>query len=69
MRYPELRGRIRYRFQTQTAFAKAMGMSPCSVSKKLNGRTEWTAAEIRKISDLLDIPPIKIPQYFFCSNC
>ena len=68
MKYPELRGRIRSRFRTQTAFAIAMGVSPCSVSKKLNGKTEWTAAEIRKASEVLDIPPIQIPRYFFYPN-
>ena len=69
MKYPELRGLIRSRFRTQSAFAKAIGMCPCSLSKKLNGKAEWTAAEIRKICEVLDIPPIQIPRYFFYAEC
>lgn len=69
MAYAELRGMIRARFKTQTAFAQAIGISACSVSKKLNGGTDWTAKEIRKICEVLDIPPEQIPDYFFCFNC
>ena len=69
MEYQELRGLIRGRFRTQTAFASAMGISACSLSKKLNGRTEWTAAEIRRAGELLGIAPERIPQYFFCPIC
>jgi transcriptional regulator with XRE-family HTH domain len=64
-----LRGRIRAVFGTQEAFAKAMLMSPCSLSKKLNGKTEWAADEIRRACDLLRIPIEEIPIYFFCPMC
>lgn len=67
--YPDLRGRIRSRFRTQALFAEALGISSCSVSKKLNGKAEWTAAEIRKACDLLGISPLLIQQYFFCHEC
>lgn len=67
--YSELRGRIRARFKTQATFAKALGISNCTLSQKLNGASEWTAAEIRKACQLLDIPPDQIPRYFFCVKC
>ena len=63
--YAELRGRIRARFSTQADFAKALGKSESSVSKKLNGQSEWDAGEIRKACEVLDIPAAEIPTYFF----
>lgn len=67
MQHQELRGLIRARFRTQDIFAKEVGLSSCSVSKKLNGKTEWTAKEIQKICVLLEIEPEQISRYFFCS--
>lgn len=64
--YSKLRGRIREVFGSQSAFAKAIGISACSVSQKLNGRVEWTTQEIRKACEVLGIPAAEIPQYFFC---
>lgn len=61
----KLRGRIRTYFSTQAAFAQAMEMSDCTMSLKLNGRTEWTAGEIRRAGQLLDIPADKLHLYFF----
>lgn len=69
MENAELRGLIRARYKTQDAFAKDLGISACSLSKKLNGASEWSAAEIRKACELLGISPEKIPQYFFCFSC
>ena len=65
MDYSKLRGRIRTYFSTQAAFAEAIGISECSLSKKLNGASEWTAKEIRRACDVLEIPPEEIPSYFF----
>ena len=69
MNYPELRGKIRARFRTQAAFAKAIHISACSLSKKLNGKAEWTANEIKKSCEVLDFPPEQIPHYFFYKSC
>lgn len=66
MDYSALRGRIREVFGTQEAFANALGKSACAVSQKLNDKTEWTAAEIRKACEILGIPREKVPIYFFC---
>lgn len=63
--YPELSGLIREKFKTQEAFADAIDRSPCTVSKKLQGHTEWTAKDIRETCAVLGIPPEKIPVYFF----
>ena len=63
--YSLLRGRIRAWFGTQACFAQAMGVSECALSHKLNGRSEWTAGEIRKACQLLEISGNDIKPYFF----
>lgn len=65
MEYSDLRGRIRSRYRTQALFAKALGISECSLSQKLNNHTEWTAGEIRKACELLGIAVDDIRLYFF----
>lgn len=67
--YSDLRGLIRSKFKTQEAFAKAIGMSACSLSKKLNGKAEWTAKQIHKACEVLGISADQIPFYFFYLNC
>ena len=69
MKHARLRGKIREVYNTQEAFAEAMTkegvvISVCSVSKKLNGHSEWKAAEIRTACKLLGIEPEDIPIYF-----
>lgn len=61
----KLRGLIREVYGTQEAFARDMDISDCSVSKKLNGHSEWSADEIRRACDLLGIKTEDIPLYFF----
>ena len=63
--FSRLRGRIRMYFPTQAAFAEAVGMSESSLSKKLNGHTEWDAAEMRRTRELLEIPETELHLYFF----
>ncbi len=65
MDYARLRGRIRAIYHTQAAFAKSMGLSECALSQKLNGHTEWTADEIRKACEILEIPADELHLYFF----
>lgn len=69
MNYSELRGLIRALYGTQAAFAKAMCISNCALSQKLNGRSEWTAWEIRRACAALSIPVEKLHRYFFCPEC
>lgn len=63
--YRKLRGRIKERFGTQSAFAKAMGLSDVSVSNKLNNNVEWGQEEIEKSVIALDIAYTDIHSYFF----
>lgn len=65
MRYAKLRGKIRAVFGTQEAFADSMGMSPTTLSSKLNGKTDWTRQEIEDACRRLGIPPVAIADYFF----
>lgn len=69
MMYAKLRGLIRQRFKNQADFAQAIGRSPCSVSKKLNGKAEWTASDIRKACEVLQAEPEEIPGLFFYPDC
>ena len=63
--YSKLRGKIREMFETQSKFAKAMGISSVSLSAKLNNTVQFTQAEINKACELLSIPTEFIPIYFF----
>ena len=63
--YDKLRGRIIEKYGTQGNFAKALGLSSNSVSKKLNCRTGFTQEEMDKWAELLDIDLKDYPAYFF----
>ncbi len=64
--YSKLRGRIKEKYYTQDNFAKMMGMGRVSLSQRLNNILEFTQKEIFMACELLDIPLIDIPEYFFC---
>lgn len=63
--YSKLIGLIVEKFGTQLKFAEVIGLSERSVSLKLNNKRPWTQKEISKASELLDIDPEKINEYFF----
>lgn len=63
--YSKLKGKIKEVFGTQSAFAKAMGLSGVSLSSKLNNLTDFTQSEINKACELLGISFEFIPVYFF----
>lgn len=63
--YRKLRGKIREMFQTEQAFAKAMGISKTSLSAKLNNQVEFSQKEIELAIELLKISKDEIPVYFF----
>ena len=65
MSYPKIRGAIREKFGTQGAFAKAAGIDPSMLSKKLAGKSEWTLSEVQTTVALLEIPADRISEYFF----
>lgn len=62
--YPELCGKIREKYRTQGAFARAIGMNPSTLSSKLSGRSQWTFLEVAKVCEALGIHMADAPQYF-----
>ncbi len=63
--YLKLRGKLREKFGTQERFAAALGMSPATLSKKLNNGTDWSGVEIQTACELLGIPIEDAHLYFF----
>lgn len=63
--YSKLRGKIKEVFGTQEKFADAMSMSTVTLSAKLNGRVDWTQAEMNLACDLFGVPYEFIPILFF----
>lgn len=64
-KFGRLREQIKTVFGTQKAFADAMGMNVATLNSKLNGKAEWTLAEIEKACKLLSISTDEIKDYFF----
>lgn len=63
--YGKLRGKIKEKFNTQSAFANAMGVSAVTISDKLNNKGQWMQKEMDMACSLLDIELADIPSYFF----
>ena len=63
--YRKLRGRIVEVFRTHRAFAKELGLSENSLSKKLNGRSQFDQNDMERWAELLKIPFEEIGLYFF----
>ena len=63
--YSELRGRIRVVFKTEHNFAKALGISCVSLSRRLNNKSEFSQKEIKKACELLQEPSKRIHILFF----
>ena len=63
--YRKLKGKIKEVFDTQQAFALAIGVSACSVTNKMQGKSNWTQDEIDKAANALKIDVRDIPEYFF----
>lgn len=61
----KLRGKITEVFGKQEAFAKAMGLSEHTISKKLNGERYFKPNEMSKAIELLGLALQDIPEYFF----
>lgn len=64
-RYAKLRGVIREKYTLQNSFAVDMGLANSTLSAKLNGRSEWTRAEMERACGLLSIPLAEAYLYFF----
>lgn len=63
--YSALRGRIVEKFQNRKNFATALGITPESLCKKLNGVRDFKQSEIESAVRLLDIHADDIGKYFF----
>lgn len=63
--FSKLRGRIVEKYGTLGAFAEAMRWSERTNSLKINGKSEWKQSEILAASELLEIEPNEIDEYFF----
>lgn len=65
MAHAKLRGRIKEKFNTVTAFAEACQMSRYKVDSRLSGKTEWTIREIELVCEVLGLTEEDIIPYFF----
>ena len=63
--YSKLAGRIKEKYGSQKAFAKAMGMAEASLSNKMTGIYYFSQAEIEKAGRLLELEPGTYSDYFF----
>lgn len=62
--YTKLRQRILQEFGTQERFAEALGISPASLTQRLNGDVRWTVQELFRACDLLHITVDQAPEFF-----
>lgn len=63
--YSRLLGKIKERGFSQKTLARAVGMSPNTLSVKLGNKAFFTQKEMKKISSLLLIAQEDIGVYFF----
>lgn len=63
--YGKLLGRIREKGFTQAQLANFVGMTPGTMSTKLNNQAYFKQSEILAICDVLDIPISEYGEYFF----
>ena len=64
-KYAKLRARIKEKFGTEGNFAEALGTSQMTVSRKFNGKTQFSSEDIKQYCKLLDIPLEDAGRYFF----
>lgn len=65
MDYKKLKLKIKEVFDTQKAFAEAMGWDVSTLNLRLNNKVEWKSTEIVKACELLKIPLEDAHLYFF----
>lgn len=63
--YSKLLGRLREKGFTQSDLAQKIGLSECSLSKKLKGKSEFKQSEMRDIMNLINIELNEVANYFF----
>ena len=65
MTFGRVREEIKKKYGKLENFPAVSGIKHCSLSRKLNGKAEFTREEIARCCELLDIPAEKIHEYFF----
>lgn len=63
--YRKLKGRIIEKYNSQAAFAAALGTTEQTISRKMNAVTSFSTDDIKKWSELLEIKSNEIGDYFF----
>lgn len=63
--YTLLIARILEKFGSRRNFSEHLGMSESTMLCKLRNESDWKQGEIQKACDLLEIPTVNIPDYFF----
>ncbi len=63
--YSKLRGKIIEKFGTISRFSKELGVSPVTISYKLNNHNMFDQADIIQFQKALDLNWKEIDEYFF----
>lgn len=63
--YSLLRKRMKEYRHNQSSLANELHISRTSINHKFLGKNLFTQREIKRICELLDIPPTKVGKYFF----
>lgn len=61
----KLKGRIVELFGSQRAFSDKIGLTEQSITAKLNGRSQFSQADIVKWCNALEIEKDEVADYFF----
>ena len=64
----KLKGKITEHGYNIQTLAKELELSPETLGSKLNGRGFFNTKQIEKMTEILDIPVVEIPTYFFASD-
>lgn len=64
----KLKGKITEHGYNLQTFAKELGMTPQTLTSKLNGDGFFNTKQIERITTVLQIPNREIPAYFFISD-
>ncbi len=60
----KLKGRMVEKSINQHLLAKMIGVSSTTISAKMNNHVDFTQSEIMRMTEILDIPPQEIRDYF-----
>ncbi len=66
--YSKLKGKIVEMYGSQAKFAEVLDISSASLSKKMNGKTDWTQSEIMCACNHLLIDKSDVAAYFFSTE-